>query len=274
MRHLSGMLISLLASVCAALAPGAAEAAKPVAVVELFTSEGCSSCPPADALLTKLIKEHEAAGDLIALSFHVDYWDRLGWKDPWSTAAATARQQWYANRLGSSLYTPQMVLNGNDEFVGSDAERARTRIAAALKSTPRWTLAVEVTSGTKENEIAVHATLERAGGTSSTSDKAPDVVVAIVERGLTSSVRRGENAGRTLTHDNVVRAFKVFAANAKEPRVLELPKDLKRENASVVVLAQEASGVIVAAKSLPLPADKPTAPEKAPDEPRVPETRK
>lgn len=274
MRHLSGMLISLLASVCAALAPGAAEAAKPVAVVELFTSEGCSSCPPADALLTKLIREHEAAGDLVALSFHVDYWDRLGWKDPWSTAAATARQQWYANRLGSSLYTPQMVLNGNDEFVGSDAERARARIAAALKSTPGWTLAVEVASGTKENEIAVHATPERMGGVSKSSDKAPDVVVAIVERGLTSSVRRGENAGRTLSHDNVVRAFKVFAADAKEPRVLELPQDLKRENASVVVLAQEASGVIVAAKSLPLPADKPTAPEKALDEPRDPETRK
>ena len=274
MRHLSGMLISLLASVCAALAPGAAEAAKPVAVVELFTSEGCSSCPPADALLTKLIREHEATGDLIALSFHVDYWDRLGWKDPWSTAAATARQRWYANRLGSSLYTPQMVLNGNDEFVGSDAERARARVAAALKSTPRWTLAVEVTSGTKENEIAVHATPERAGGASKSSYKVPDVVVAIVERGLTSSVRRGENAGRTLTHDNVVRAFKVFAANAKEPRVLELPRDLKRENASVVVLAQEASGVIVAAKSLPLPAAKPATPEKAPDEPRDPETRK
>ncbi|MBY0111305.1 MAG: DUF1223 domain-containing protein [Phycisphaerales bacterium] len=271
------MLVSLLASVCAAITPNAAEsaeAAKPVAVVELFTSEGCSSCPPADALLTKLIKEHEAAGDLISLSFHVDYWDRLGWKDPWSTAAATARQQQYANRLGSSLYTPQMVLNGNDEFVGSDAERARARIAAALKSTPRWTLAVEVASGTKENEIAVHATPERMGGASKSSDKAPDVVVAIVERGLTSSVRRGENAGRTLSHDNVVRASKVFAANAKEPRVLELPQDLKRENASVVVLAQEASGVIVAAKTLPLPAAKPTAPEKAPDEPRDPETRK
>lgn len=268
------MLISLLASVCAALVPGAPEASKPVAVVELFTSEGCSSCPPADALLTKLIKEHEAAGDLIALSFHVDYWDRLGWKDPWSSTAATARQQWYAHRLGSSLYTPQMVLNGNDEFVGSDAERARARIAAALKTSPRWTLAVELTSGTKENEIAVHAKSERADGASKSSDKAPDLVVAIVERGLTSSVRRGENAGRTLAHDNVVRAFKVFAANAKEPRAIELPRDLLRENASVIVFAQEASGVIVAAKTLPLPADKPATPEKAPDESRAPETRK
>lgn len=267
------MLISLLASVCAALVPGAPEASKPVAVVELFTSEGCSSCPPADALLTKLIQEHEAAGDLIALSFHVDYWDRLGWKDPWSSAAATARQQWYAHRLGSSLYTPQMVLNGNDEFVGSDAERARARIAAALKTSPRWTLAVELTSGTKENEIAVTAKPERVGPAAS-SDKAPDLVVAIVERGLTSSVRRGENAGRTLAHDNVVRAFKVFAANATEPRVIELPRDLQRENASVVVLAQEASGVIVAAKTLPLPAAKPATPEKAPDESRAPETRK
>lgn len=264
----------MLASVCAALAPGASEAAKPVAVVELFTSEGCSSCPPADALLTKLIHEHEAAGNLIALSFHVDYWDRLGWKDPWSTAAATERQQWYANRLASSLYTPQMVLNGSDEFVGSDEDRARARIAGALKSKPQWTLAVEVVGGTKENEIAVTATPERRGGAAKSSDKAPDVVVAIVERGLTSSVRRGENAGRTLTHDNVVRAFKVFPAASKGPRVIGLPRDVKRENASVVVLAQEASGVIVAAKTLPLPETKPATPEKAPDEPRVPETQK
>jgi hypothetical protein len=239
-----------------------------VAVVELFTSEGCSSCPPADALLTKLIREHEAAGDLIALSFHVDYWDRLGWKDPWSTAAATARQQWYANRLGSSLYTPQMVLNGDDEFVGSDAERARARIGAALKDAPRWTLAVEVSRGAKENEIAVTAKAERVGG-SACGHKTPDVVVTIVERGLTSSVRRGENAGRTLTHDNVVRAFKVFGGDAKEPRVVEVPRDLRRENASVVVLAQEASGLIVASQMAAMPNAKvaapPTAPEEAPE---------
>lgn len=265
----------MLASVCAAITPGAAETAKPVAVVELFTSEGCSSCPPADALLTTLIKEHEAAGDLIALSFHVDYWDRLGWKDPWSSAAATERQQWYANRLASSLYTPQMVLNGNDEFVGSDAARARARIAAALKSAPRWILKAEASRGTRDSEIVIDASATRVAGSGTGT---PQVVVAIVERGLTSQVRRGENAGRTLAHDNVVRAFKVFAAEAKGPKMIELPRDVNAENASVVVLAQEASGSIVAAKTLALPAKKTppekTPPEKTPEEGRDAETRK
>lgn len=268
------MLISLLASLCglgvaSPAKTGVPERARTVAVVELFTSEGCSSCPPADALLTKLIAEHEAAGDLIALSFHVDYWDNLGWKDPWSSAAATARQRWYAGRLGSSLYTPQMVVNGNDEFVGSDAGRARSRLDAALRRETQWTLSVDATNGAKTDEINVNASATRIDGAEA---KKPSFMIAIVERGLSSKIRRGENAGRTLEHDNVVRAFETFAPEAKT-LVLRVPSDVKRENASLVVLAQEPSGVIVAATTLPLPAKK-TPPEKTPEEGRDAETRK
>ncbi|MCA9557144.1 MAG: DUF1223 domain-containing protein, partial [Myxococcales bacterium] len=103
------------------------------AVVELFTSEGCSSCPPADANLARLLK---AAGDrpVLGLSWHVDYWDRLGWKDPFSSDAATARQNAYAKAWGTRrLYTPQMVVNGRDEFVGSSEAQADAAVAAALK---------------------------------------------------------------------------------------------------------------------------------------------
>jgi hypothetical protein len=263
------MLISLLASLCGlgvVSAPKEGEAAmargRTVAVVELFTSEGCSSCPPADALLTKLIAEHEAAGDLVALSFHVDYWDNLGWKDPWSSAAATARQRWYADQLGSSLYTPQMVVNGKDEFVGSDSGRARVRLDAALRHAPQWSVTVDVQNGAKADEIRVEASATRIDGAAA---KEPVYVVAIVERGLSSKVRRGENAGRTLTHDNVVRVFEAFDPDAKT-RVIRVPSDVKRENASVVVLAQEASGAVVAARQIGLPEkeDGRGAPEKAP----------
>src|SRR5438132_8543629 len=115
----------------------AATAPKPTPVlVELFTSEGCSSCPPADALLRTLADAQPIAGaEIIALSQHVDYWDRLGWKDRFSSAAFTNRQQQYGRAFNiGSIYTPQMVVDGREQFVGSDASRARRAIGTALSA--------------------------------------------------------------------------------------------------------------------------------------------
>src|SRR5215204_535743 len=132
MRHLSALWIL----VCVALANGSgAPPQAPVPVlVELFTAEGCSSCPPADTLLEKMVEAQPASGAfIVGLGEHVDYWDRLGWKDRFSSAALTARQQQYAARSSNDeVYTPEMVVDGQESFVGSDLDAARRAIERAL----------------------------------------------------------------------------------------------------------------------------------------------
>src|SRR5258708_30693112 len=126
----------LLFAVALAIASGGLQAGPPPTpvIVELFTSEGCSDCPPADVLLEKLIATQPIGGaEIIGLGQHVDYWDRLGWKDRFSSSALTNRQQLYQTRFGTeSIYTPQMVVDGRTEFVGSDASAARKAIEKAL----------------------------------------------------------------------------------------------------------------------------------------------
>ncbi|MDB5035777.1 MAG: hypothetical protein JWQ98_3018 [Chlorobi bacterium] len=179
-----------------------AAAAAPVAVVELFTSEGCSSCPPADRLLSAITDEARQDGRRIfPLSFHVDYWNKLGWRDPFSDAAYSSRQNDYVRALGiDGAYTPQMIVNGRAEFIGSDATTARARIADAL--------AMPV-----EAEIRLNATLDTAAKTVTvryevTGARPGEALnLALTERDLNVEVARGENGGRKLHHDNVVRAF-------------------------------------------------------------------
>ena len=155
-------------------------------LIELFTSEGCSSCPPADTLLAKLDELQPVTGvTVIALEEHVDYWDHQGWRDPFSAAEFTARQQRYAGLLHiESPYTPEMVIDGRSEFVGNDSERALpVHVMVKDKSGDRISLAVNV-DATKPSG---------------------DVLLAIAETGLASDVVRGENAGRNLKHSAVVR---------------------------------------------------------------------
>jgi len=161
-------------------------------LVELFTSEGCSSCPPADAVLARLHREQPVPGvQLIVLSEHVDYWNSLGWKDPFSAALFSDRQGQYSGHI----YTPQAVVDGRADVLGSD-ERAIVRAVAAAGREPHGTLRLTATpSGVR---IAVT-------GLSGHSDA--EVMVAVVEDGLVSRVERGENAGRTLAHTAVVRAL-------------------------------------------------------------------
>ena len=161
-------------------------------LVELFTSEGCSSCPPADAVLARLHREQPVPGvQLIVLSEHVDYWNSLGWKDPFSAALFSDRQGQYSGHI----YTPQAVVDGRADVLGSD-ERAIVRAVAAAGREPHGTLRLTATpSGVR---IAVT-------GLSGHSDA--EVMVAVVEDGLVSRVERGENAGRTLAHTAVVRVL-------------------------------------------------------------------
>jgi hypothetical protein len=178
----------------------AAQVPKPKPVlVELFTSEGCSDCPPADALLAKLDQTQPVAGaQIIVLSEHVDYWDRLGWKDPFSSALLTRRQEDYGQRFGlNSVYTPQMVVNGETAFVGSDEKRAQKEIENALASSP-----VELRiSNLQRDGKTLSFTLD--AGALAKGDA--DAYVALAQPHATSQVRDGENSGRTLSYISVVR---------------------------------------------------------------------
>jgi hypothetical protein len=183
---------------------GRAERANPLpagpVVVELFTSEGCSSCPPADAWLRELAEG--GAIDrvaVIALSEHVDYWNRFGWKDTFSSAAMTARQGHYARALGSQVYTPQMVVDGEVEFIGSDRQAGTTAIRHAASS--------KKAAVTAEVAVATAVIDVRATITPGALDRLPDadVFVAITEDGLVSNIAAGENRGRRLTHAAVAR---------------------------------------------------------------------
>jgi hypothetical protein len=162
-------------------------------VVELFTSEGCSSCPPADALLAELA----ARPGVLALSFHVDYWDGLGWKDPYSSAAATARQRRYVDELGvGTLYTPQIVVDGRWQAVGSDRGEVARALAAARNAPAALPVALAVDRGEVQVTIG-------SGG----SGVAGAVLLVGFDRSRTDRVARGENAGRTLAHADVVRGI-------------------------------------------------------------------
>lgn len=170
------------------------------AVVELFSSEGCSSCPPAERLLGEIAGDAKRGGrNILTLEFHVDYWNSLGWSDPFSAAVFTERQRQYAQVLGlRSLYTPEMIVNGTDEFVGSDRGRARAGVDAALARSAWSRITLRVTPGPRVSRVAYEVAGAPHGAV---------LCVALVESGLVSRVLRGENSGRTLAHTSVVREF-------------------------------------------------------------------
>jgi len=175
-------------------------------LVELFTSEGCSDCPPADALLEKLDRSQPVPrAELIVLSEHVDYWDDIGWKDPYSCHAFSLRQADYARRFRlDSAYTPQMVVDGTAQFVGSDERRAIQVIENATKL-EKVRVAISSIHLEGGNTLAVH--VETGLLASSASSNSANVLVALADESDQSNVRRGENAGRTLKHVSVVRSL-------------------------------------------------------------------
>ena len=238
---LFGVAIHSKRSVRAAPRP---EGRNPV-VVELFTSEGCSSCPPADRLLAKMEREQPfLSAEVIALEEHVDYWNNLGWTDPFSSDSATVRQYAYVGVLGDgNAYTPQMVVDGQEEFVGSRERTARAVIErAGTRKKAEVSVSVEKTGNDREALLRIQVGPlpdVRAG------DKA-EVWLAITETGLHSDVKRGENAGEVLYHAAVVRKLrKVGTATTGVENAFDFKQKVTRdpgwrpENLHIMAFVQE-----------------------------------
>jgi hypothetical protein len=219
-------------------------------LVELFTSEGCSSCPPADALLAKFDHEQPIKGaEIIVLGEHVDYWDNLGWHDRFSSHQYTERQNEYSGRLRvDSSYTPQMIVDGTDQFVGNDAAHAVHAIEHAAQ-TPKvkLTLAQPIVDGRK-----VSAAVSAAGPA---TNKKADLYAALVDPADTTEVHGGENGGRHLQHAGVVRSLQRVGklkdlAAGPVSFSLNAPADAKPGEMRVVVFAQESGpGAVLGAVS-------------------------
>jgi hypothetical protein len=213
------------------------------AVVELFTSQGCSSCPPADQLLAKLAHDPKYQGKVIPLSFHVDYWNYIGWQDPFSSARWSDRQKLYGARAFHSnrIYTPQVVVNGRAECVGNEERQVMGKIGEALNQEPagRVTLALDPPTPDGHLRVKVGAKMVRAVGSSDRSGDL-DLWVAVYESGLTTPVKAGENVSRVLRNDRVVRRFE---------KALTLPAAAGSEKSAEIVLGidkrwkQDALGV-------------------------------
>jgi hypothetical protein len=212
-------------------------------LVELFTSEGCSSCPPADRQLTFLETQQPVSGaEVITLAFHVDYWDRLGWKDVYSSAEFSERQNQYVQRMKlTSSYTPQMVVDGRAEFVGSNGGQAMDAIAKAVVQ-PKAVVDIKLTESNAEIEIASVPKHESA-----------TVYLAAAEDGIVTDVRNGENGGKKLPHISVVRKLEIvgqlksadtmFKGSAKLPT----GSGWNHKNIKYIVFAQEdVSGRMIA----------------------------
>ena len=204
-------------------------------VVELFTSQGCSSCPPADRLLSEL--GGAGAGSVIPLSFHVDIWNHAGWTDPFSNRTWTERQAAYARTFGlTSLYTPQAVVDGAAELVGSDANGLRAAIAAA-EAKPSAAVALRLQP--EASKVLLYADVDLP---ESLQARSWELVLAVYETGLDTPVGRGENGGRTLHNDYVVRSLSSAGRVDKTARLktsLRLEKGWDRAHLGVAAFLQD-----------------------------------
>ncbi len=255
-RHLMALLAAsvvtaaaLTARTLTQAAPASHEARTPV-IVELFTSEGCSSCPPADTLLSQLVKNQPVPGaEVIALGEHVDYWNHGGWADPFSARQFSARQSDYSRAFRlDNVYTPQMVVDGKAQFVGSDDDQAASAIARAARQ-PKADVSLNWTAG------ALSVRVDHLPA--SVKNDPAEVVLAITEDGLSSSVGGGENSGRHLAHSAVVRRLTglglVSEGSFTASPAVTLEPAWRRGNLHAVVFVQErANRQIVGAAEIEL----------------------
>jgi hypothetical protein len=224
------VLFSLAVALC--LAPALARAADRPVVVELFTSQGCSSCPPANAYLNELARKR---ADVLPLAFHVTYWDRLGWKDPFSLEAATERQDVYGHRFGDGSYTPEIVVDGASSHVGSE----RQEVGSAINEAKRQSQTAASLNITRDGgQLLIEIGAGKGNGR---------VLLIGFDHNHQTAVRRGENGGRTLEEANVVRSIR--AIGDWQGATLRLNETFP-EGEDVAVLLQAPDGRIVAAGRL------------------------
>jgi hypothetical protein len=244
------MRFALPATLIALLLPGLAMANQPVpagtaprpVVVELFTSQGCSSCPPADALLGELARRK----DVVALSFHVDYWDYIGWRDPFASPAATDRQRDYAKALGLRMvYTPQMVVAGRADAVGSDKGAVETLIDASARQ-PQIEVGFSRDSGGR-----FYVELPAEPG----FDGMATVWLAVFDHERATPVARGENAGATLDTYNVVREWRRlgnWSGSAQQIPMPMAPDTAAKHDGCAIIVQRGEAGAVLGAAILPI----------------------
>lgn len=226
--------------------PQPAQPANPV-IVELFTSEGCSDCPPADRLLYSLEQTQPVPGaEIIPLEQHVDYWDSEGWRDPFSSSRFTLRQKDYVYAFNlPTAYTPQVVVDGAAQFVGSDAHHLLPAIAQAAR-TPKANLQIQQRAGAASDPRTVPLSVNLKPASGWNAKHGADVLLAITEDNLSSNVTAGENAGAHMVHLAVVRELRVLGrvdssgAFSAAPD-LTLTSNWQRENLHVVAFMQDRS---------------------------------
>lgn len=235
-------------------APSDPGAPAPIAVVELYTSEGCSSCPSADAVVNKLDQSALREGRKVyVLAFHVDYWDDIGWRDPFSSAAFTTRQRVRGARAGQrGIYTPEAAVQGRAGFVGSDGARLEREVAGALASPAKAQFAeLSIDSGSdagardKGRGAALRYRLVGA------LPPAGSVRFAVTERGLVTKVPSGENAGRTLPHEGVVRRLVSRDTPTGTADLGALPA-----RGSIVAFVEGSDGAILGASAIDIDGDR------------------
>jgi hypothetical protein len=207
-------------------------------LLELFTSQGCSSCPPADALL----KDLSAQADVLPLAFHVDYWDYIGWADPFASPAFTARQQNYARHRGFEVYTPQLVIDGRSAIVGSNRGGAGAGIAqakAAVKSAP-------ATISRNGNDVSITVGTASNGGAA-----VGNVYLVSFDGSQTTAIKKGENAGRNIVYANIVRSMRPVGEWHNAP--LKLTEQLRpnEKGERLALIVQSDNGDVWAVASTP-----------------------
>jgi hypothetical protein len=238
----------LLAVLCGTSLPlAAADQPTGFAVVELFTSEGCSSCPSADRVLIELARRHERGEPIYCLGFHVDYWNKLGWTDGFSDASATRRQSAYAQRLElDQIYTPQMIVNGTTEFVGSNRKAADEAIRRALEQHPTHTVKLTTSPRNAARDLTVRYEITGPA-------EGHFVSFALVQRHGESQVTRGENEGRKLVHAGIVRAMQSAGLDQglSSSVTLKSPDGVKASDLGIVGFVQNrATARIVGASQI------------------------
>lgn len=208
-----------------------AEAQKGFAVIELFTSEGCSSCPPAERVLEKMADRY-ANEPVYILEFHVDYWNHLGWKDPYSSKRFTERQTGYTQTLKTQTYTPQVIINGSREFLGIDSIAMRTAIGTAIKQNIKVRMPGCILKRSGQKLILTCQAAPALSGN--------NIYAALVEKQVKNSVTAGENKGHILQHMNVVRVLDAATVKKSAIRLtLSIPGMPNPDDYEVIVFTQQ-----------------------------------